>query len=103
MTRLLRRAAIFFLATAAISGLAVPATASTRGGNRTQLEICNVGAPDQKFSTLGYNQFGDRVRSYTAHIPPYQRYWMTTWWWRTNHAVEGDVPDGGWQQATIYD
>ena len=122
MRRFLRNAAVTAIATAAISGLAMSAPAEASSASFTQLEICHTGATDLNMYIVGYNQYGGWVHSYTAQIKPYSCYRMTNWWWQTNRAFElhwevansvsnwhwnpvfvpGDVADGGWQQATIY-
>ena len=121
MARLSRKVATVLLSAAAISGLTMPA-ASASSANFTQLEICHTGATDLKFYIVGYNQYGDWYKSYTAQIAPYGCYWMSNWWWQTDRAFElhwevansvsnwqwapvyipGTAKDGGWQTATIY-
>lgn len=117
------KAAVAALALVIGVGVAMPATAEADSASYTQLEICHTGAPDLNMYIVGYNQYGDWVTSYTAHIPPYGCYRMSNWWWQTNRSFElhwevastvpgwhwapvyipGTAQDGGWQHATIYE
>ena len=105
MRDLRRKFAIAALATgAALSGLALPTTASAESVSAVQISVCNDAGVTQVFWVKGYNQHDDWVGSpiWTVNAGTCATGW--DYWWKQNSSVELHHKPGsaGWTWKQQY-
>ncbi|MFJ1812364.1 MULTISPECIES: hypothetical protein [unclassified Streptomyces] len=90
-------------ATAALGGVAFPATASASTSN-VQIRICNHNNAALKFYLVGYNDHGDWGGSRFWDVPANGCTTTNDYWWRTNSSVEFHYArtGTGWTWKQLY-